>query len=105
MNEFLNKRGLSHTDLCGCGRVENVSHIVFECGLYDEERRSCEWSGWMEEEERRFEKLLKSNEIYERLMESAERVFGKRRRMREGVTDERIVKSVPVRYELRSYNK
>ena len=24
MNEFLNKRKLSDTDLCGCGRVENV---------------------------------------------------------------------------------
>ena len=37
MNEFLNKRGLSDTDLCGCGRVENVSHItyfVFKCELY-----------------------------------------------------------------------
>ena len=40
MNEFLKKRGLSDTDLCGYGWVENVSHIVCECGLYDEERRS-----------------------------------------------------------------
>ncbi len=30
MNEFLNKRELSDTDLCDCGGVENVSHIVFE---------------------------------------------------------------------------
>ena len=41
MNKFLNKKGLSDTELCGCGRVENVCHIVLECGLYDEER-SCE---------------------------------------------------------------
>ena len=44
MNEFLNKKGLSDTDLHVCGRVEYLSHIVFECGLYDEEKRSCEWS-------------------------------------------------------------
>ncbi|KAJ3650011.1 hypothetical protein Zmor_021724 [Zophobas morio] len=66
MNEFFNKRGLSDTDLCACGRIENVWHIVFECGLYDEERRSCEWPGWIGEEERRFERLLESKEMYER---------------------------------------
>ncbi|KAJ3658878.1 hypothetical protein Zmor_010594 [Zophobas morio] len=64
MNEFLNKRGLSDTGLCVCGRVENVWHIVFECGLYDEERRSCESSGWIREEETRFERLLESKEMY-----------------------------------------
>ena len=73
MNEFLNKRGLSDTDLCGCGRVENVWHIDFECRLYDEERRSCEWSGWIWEEERRFEMLLESKQMYERLMRFAKR--------------------------------
>ncbi|KAJ3651706.1 hypothetical protein Zmor_017726 [Zophobas morio] len=73
MNEFLNKRGLSYTDLCGCGRVENVWHIVFECGLYDDER-SCEWSRWIGEEETRFERLLESKEMYERLMGFADRV-------------------------------
>ncbi|KAJ3641459.1 hypothetical protein Zmor_027966 [Zophobas morio] len=87
MNEFLNKRGRSDTDLCGCGRVENVWHIVFECGLYDEERKSCEWPGWIGEEEKRFERLLKSKEMYERLMRFVERVFKKRRRMREGVKE------------------
>ncbi|KAJ3659957.1 hypothetical protein Zmor_011618 [Zophobas morio] len=69
MNEFLNKRGLSDTDLCGCGRVE--------------ERRSCEWSGWRGEEERQFKRLLESKELYERLMVFAKRVFKKRRRKSE----------------------
>ncbi|KAJ3656690.1 hypothetical protein Zmor_015743 [Zophobas morio] len=34
MNEFLNKRGLSETDLCGCDRVESVWHIVFDCMMW-----------------------------------------------------------------------
>ena len=37
--------------------------------------------------ERRFERLLKSKEMYEGLMGLAERVFKKRRRMREGVKE------------------
>ena len=53
-------------------------------------KRSCEWSGWMGEEERRFERLLESKEMYERLIGFnsflKEGVFKKRRRMREGVT-------------------
>ncbi len=41
MNKFFNKSGLTDRDLCGCGSVENASHIVFKCGWCDEERRSC----------------------------------------------------------------
>ncbi|KAJ3639188.1 hypothetical protein Zmor_004058 [Zophobas morio] len=79
MNEFLYKRGLSEMDKCGCGCVESVRHILFECRLYDEERGSCGWSEWKDEREKRLEKLLGSKEMNDGLMGFAVRVFEKRR--------------------------
>ena len=48
-------------------------------GLYDEEKGSCVWSEWMDEGERRLERLLGSKEMYDGLMGFARRVFEKRR--------------------------
>ena len=58
--------------------MESVRHILFKCRLHDEERSSA-WSEWLDEGERRLERLLGSKEMYDGLMGFAVRVFEKRR--------------------------
>lgn len=38
LNDFLYRRGLSETDRCRCGGVEDSGHVLFECRIYEDLR-------------------------------------------------------------------